>query len=98
MLANLQLPRFVLRHPQTASAVLLSMLQLTINFSEQSQPAPHQQIDETLPEEPNDRLDADDTSPADPGQALSLPCLARLSPSPPRAPQAHDVHARTHGI
>ena len=69
MLADLQLPRFVLRHPQTASAVLLSMLQLTIDFSEQSQPAPQQQIDETLPAEINDRLDADDASPADPGQA-----------------------------
>ncbi|MGB1596555.1 MAG: vWA domain-containing protein, partial [Promethearchaeia archaeon] len=37
VLAELQLPRFVMRHPDTSSAVLLRMLQLTIDFLEQTQ-------------------------------------------------------------
>jgi hypothetical protein len=35
--ADLQLPRFVLRHPDTIFSVLLSMLQLTVEFMEESQ-------------------------------------------------------------
>jgi len=37
VLADLQLPRFVLRHPDTVNAVLLTMLQLAINFIEKLQ-------------------------------------------------------------
>ena len=37
VLAELQLPRFVLRHPDTANAVLLSMLQLSIDFVDKAQ-------------------------------------------------------------
>ena len=68
VLADLELPRFVLRHPETAGAVLLSMLQLTIEFSEQSQLAPQQQVDDTLLPEINDKLDTEeDASPSGPG-------------------------------
>jgi MoxR-like ATPase len=35
-MAELQLPRFVLRHPETASAVLLSLLRMTTQFSKQA--------------------------------------------------------------
>ena len=49
VLADLQMPRFVMRHPDTASAVLLSMLQLTIDFIEQSQSQSHSaRIDDAL--------------------------------------------------
>ena len=50
VLADLQMPRFVMRHPDTASAVLLSMLQLTIDFIEQSQSqSQFARIDDALP-------------------------------------------------
>ena len=62
VLTDLQLPRFVMRHPDTASAVLLSMLQLTIDFAEQSQPAPNEPVDEALPPKTSGKHNEDDTS------------------------------------
>ena len=81
VLADLELPRFVLRHPETAGAVLLSMVQLTIEFSEQSQLTPQQQVDETLLPKINDKLDTEeDASLSDPGpEKLSQEDLESLA-------------------
>lgn len=80
VLADLQLPRFVLRHPDTASAVLLSMLQLTIDFIEQSQTTADQQVDLTLPPQTSHTQDTDSISIADeyeePAPSAELEALA----------------------
>jgi len=80
VLADLQLPRFVLRHPDTAPAVLLSMLQLTIDFIEESQAALDQQVDPNLPpisdaaedtDSRQDEADAEEPMPAEGLEALA---------------------------
>jgi hypothetical protein len=80
-IADLELHAFVLRHPETAGAVLLSMVQLTIEFSEQSQLTPQQQVDETLLPKINDKLDTEeDASLSDPGpEKLSQEDLESLA-------------------
>ena len=53
-MTELQLPRFVLRHPETVSAVLLSMLRMTTKYAKQSKVMLYQKEKEAQEDEEED--------------------------------------------